>query len=71
MRTLLSVLVMALFTISAATDASAKGRRPKPDAKSNESPDKKKNVDAAYQKALQSIPDSHDKPDPWKGVRSH
>ena len=71
MRIFLSVLVGALLAISAVTDASAKGRRPKPDAKNSESSEKKKAVDAEYQKALQQIPDSRDKPDPWKGVRSH
>jgi hypothetical protein len=49
----------------------AEGRRPKLDAKSSESSEKKKAVDAEYQKALQHIPDSKKKPDPWRGVRSH
>ncbi len=51
--------------------ASAKGRGPKPDANSSESSEKKKAVDAEYQKASQQIPDSKEKPDPWRGVRSH
>jgi hypothetical protein len=50
----------------------AEGRRPKLDAKSSESSEKKKKaVNAEYQKALQQIPDSEEKPDPWRGVRSH
>jgi hypothetical protein len=71
MRTLLSLLMVALLTAGAVSSASAKGRRPKPDVKNSEGSERKKAVDAQYQKALQQIPDSKEKPDPWKGVRSH
>ena len=71
MRSFLSVLLAALFTVSAITAASARGRGHKQDAKSDQSSEKKKAVDAEYRKALQRIPDSNEKPDPWKGVRSH
>jgi hypothetical protein len=71
MRALLSVLEVALLIISAITEAAAKGRRPKRDAPTSENSEKKKTADSAYQKALQQIPDSKEKPDPWSGVRSH
>lgn len=71
MRTFLCVIVAALLSVSMLTDASAKGRRQKPDTKSStENSEKKKALEADYQKALQSIPESSEKPDPWKNVRS-
>jgi hypothetical protein len=71
MRTLLSVIVVALLTVIAVTEASARGRRTKQDATKIESSEKKKAAETAYQKALQRIPDSNEKPDPWKGIRAH
>ena len=71
MRALLCIPLAMLLVVSAMHDASAKGRRQNQDAKNSENSEKKKAVDAAYQKALQRIPDSNEKPDPWKAVRSH
>lgn len=72
MRVFLSVIIVALLTVSALTDAFAKGRRSlKQDATKTESSEKKRAAETAYQKALQAIPNSSDKPDPWKGVRTH
>jgi len=71
MRTFISVILVALLTVGALTESSGKGRRSKQDPTKAENSEKKQAAEKAYQKALQSIPNSNEKLDPWKGVRAH
>ena len=72
MRAFISVIVVAMLTGNTLSNASGKGRRSAQQvATKTESSEKKRAAETAYQKALQAIPNSNEKPDPWKGVRIH
>ena len=68
MRIFIALIAVALVTAGALAQGAGKGKY-KNDSAKPESQAKKKAAEEAYKKALKSIPDSNQKPDPWKGVR--
>lgn len=71
MRTSVKVVgAIALAVLATNHAADAKGRRQQqqPEARAEDTA-KKKALDADYKKALNSVPDSKDKDDPWKSMR--
>ncbi len=69
MRILIAVIAVALLTVGAIAQGMGKGRRHQQDAPKAQDQAKKKAADEAFQKAGKSIPESTEKPDPWKGMR--
>jgi hypothetical protein len=71
MRALLVAAFIALLAVAAnAQGAGArKGASPPPDARKTEDLAKKKADEKAYKDALKQIPESKEKPDPWKTMR--
>ena len=71
MRTLLAAALIALLAGAAHAQGMGPGKRqasPKA-AQKTEDPAKKKADEKAYRDALDKIPESKDKPDPWKAMR--
>ena len=72
MRTLLAAALIALLAGAAHAQAVGPGKQrhetPKA-AEKKEDPAKKKADEKAYRDALDKIPESKDKPDPWKAMR--
>ncbi len=69
MRILIAVIAVALLTVGAIAQGMGKGRRHQQDAPKAQDQAKKKAADEAFQKAGKTIPESTEKPDPWKGMR--
>lgn len=71
MRTSLkAVAAIALASLAAVQVADAKGRRQQQQPAANaEDAAKKKALDENYKRALNSVPDSTEKQDPWKTMR--
>ncbi len=74
MKVILPVFAAAaLLGVFAIAQACAQGKGPPPPQKADpaaiERAERRKATDAEYEKAVKRIPDSNDKPDPWKGVR--
>jgi hypothetical protein len=71
MRTLIAAAIIALMAVAA--HAQGIGNRKPPiqakEAPKGESPAKKKAEEKAYKDALDKIPESKEKPDPWKTMR--
>jgi hypothetical protein len=71
MRTLIAAALIALLAGAAHAQATGPGKRheqPKA-AQKTEDPAKKKAEEKAYRDALDKIPESKEKPDPWKAMR--
>ena len=72
MRALIAAVMVALLTVAGHAQGSAgMGKRQQtaaPPAK-KEDPAKKKADEKAYKDALDKIPESKEKPDPWKSMR--
>jgi hypothetical protein len=71
MRTSLKVAAaIAMAMLTSGQIAHAKGKRQQQQPAANaEDAAKKKALDADYKKALNSVPDSTEKQDPWKTMR--
>jgi hypothetical protein len=72
MRTLIAAVMVALLTVAAhAQDGATMGKRQQASAPAakKEDPAKKKAEEKAYKDALDKIPESKEKPDPWKSMR--
>jgi hypothetical protein len=70
MRIFIAIVAVALMTDAAIAQKMGKGRRHQQDAaKTEEQAKKKKSADEAFQRASKTIPESTEKPDPWKGMR--
>jgi hypothetical protein len=73
MRTLLKIATAAAIAITLFAPtafAQAKGKRQQQQPAANaEDAAKKKTLDADYKRALNSVPDAKEKPDPWKTMR--
>lgn len=67
MKTLVALLLLSLLASPAM--AQGKGRRNPSDATKPDNAAKRKADNAAYERALKSIPDSKVKVDPWSGAR--
>lgn len=66
----LSVAAIAMALLTPAAFAQSKGKRQQQQSANRaEDAAKKKALDADYKKALNSIPDATEKPDPWKTMR--
>lgn len=73
MRTLLKIttaaaIATALFAPTAFVQAKGKRQQQQPAANAEDAA-KKKALDADYKRALNSVPDSTEKQDPWKTIR--
>lgn len=70
MRALLIAALIALLTVSAYAQKMSKGGgRRGSDPQSEEKKKKSKAADEAYKSALEKIPKSDVKPDPWRNTR--
>lgn len=74
MRILLAATAIALLTVGAHAQGmmgqeGGKGKKHQAEAPKAEDQAKKKAAEDAYQKALQNIPTSNEKIDPWRSVR--
>jgi len=71
MKSVLAAIMIALLTVSAHAQSTGSrgGKRHQQDAQKSEDKGKKKVDEKAYQNALKSIPNSNEKPDPWKSMR--
>jgi hypothetical protein len=69
MRILIAVIAIALMTVGALAQGMGKGRRHQQDAPRAQDQAKKKAADEAFKRASKTIPESTEKPDPWKGLR--
>ncbi len=69
MRILIAVIAIALLTVGAVAQGMGKGRRHQQDAPKAQDQAKKKAADEAFKRASKIIPESTEKPDPWKGLR--
>jgi hypothetical protein len=69
MRVFLAIIVVALMTDAAIAQRMGKGRRNQQDAPQAQDLAKKKAADEAFKRASKTIPESTEKPDPWKGLR--
>ena len=71
MRILVAAAFIALLAVAAQAQGSGprKGASPRPDAQKTEDLAKKKADEKAYKDALKQIPESKEKPDPWKTMR--
>ncbi len=71
MRTLIAAAIIALLAVAAHAQGTGPGKRhsqPK-DEQKTENLAKKKADEKAYKDALDKIPQSTEKPDPWKTMR--
>ena len=62
-------MAIALLTVAANARGMGGSKGHQQDAQKTEDSAKKKADERAYQDALKSIPDSKEKPDPWKNMR--
>ena len=69
MRILIAIIAIALMTDAAVAQGMGKGRRHQQDAPRAQDQAKKKAADEAFKRASKTIPESTEKPDPWKGLR--
>lgn len=69
MRTLIALLAIMAMTVAADAQGTRKGKRQQPSAQKTEDVAKKKALDEDYKNALKNIPQSNEKPDPWKTMR--
>ena len=71
MRTLIAAALIALLAGAAHAQGTARGKRhAEPQAAQKaENPAQKKAQEKAYNDALEKIPESNVKPDPWKNMR--
>jgi hypothetical protein len=72
MRRLIAAALIALLAGAAHAQGlgrMGKGKPPPTAAQKTENPAKKKADEKAYTDALDKIPDSKEKPDPWKSMR--
>jgi hypothetical protein len=69
MRTLIAALAIALLTVAAHAQGMGKGKRQQQPVQKTEDVAKKKALDEDYKNALKNIPESKEKPDPWKTMR--
>ena len=68
-RTLIAAATIALLAVTAQAQGVGKGNRQPTDTKKTENLAKKKADEKAYKDALEKIPESKEKPDPWKTMR--
>jgi hypothetical protein len=68
-RTLIAAATIALLAVTAQAQGVGKGNRQATDPKKTENLAKKKADEKAYKDALEKIPESKEKPDPWKTMR--
>ena len=69
MRTLIAALAIALLAVAAHAQGMGKGQRQQKPVQKTEDVAKKKALDEDYKNALKNIPESKEKPDPWKTMR--
>ena len=73
MRFLIAAMAFVLLTVTAHAQGTGKGHKgelqKEDQAKKKEDQEKKKALEDAYKNTLKSIPDSNEKPDPWKTMR--
>lgn len=71
MRILVVAAFIALWAVAAHAQGTGprKGASPRTDAQKTEDLRKKKTDEQAYKDALKQIPESKEKPDPWKTMR--
>lgn len=74
MRVFVSILASAFLLAGASLPAAAQGKRQPPpaekaDAGARERAEQSKAADAEHRRTMQRIPDSNEKPDPWKNIR--
>ena len=73
MRFLIAAMAFVLLTLTAHAQGTGKGHKgelqKEDQAKKKEDQEKKKALEDAYKNTLKSIPDSNEKPDPWKTMR--
>ena len=69
MRIFVAVLAIALLTVAAHAQGMGKGNKQEKAAQKTEDVAKKKALEEDYKNALKNIPESNEKPDPWKTMR--
>ena len=69
MRIFAAILAIALLTVAAHAQGMGKGKRQEKPAQKTEDVAKKKALEEDYKNALKHIPESSEKPDPWKTMR--
>ena len=69
MRIFIAIIAVALMTDAAIAQRMGKGKRQQDATQTEEQAKKKKAADEAFQRASKSIPESTEKPDPWKSMR--
>jgi hypothetical protein len=73
MRFLIAAMAFVLLMVTAHAQGTGKGHKgelqKEDQAKKKEDQEKKKALEDAYKNTLKSIPDSNEKPDPWKTMR--
>jgi hypothetical protein len=68
-RTFIAAAIIALLAVAAHAQGVGKGKRQPTDTQKPENLAKKKADEKAYKDALEKIPESKEKPDPWKTMR--
>ena len=71
MRTLIAAAIIALLAVAAHAQGAGKVTRPSQPQAAQKTEDlaKKKADEKAYRDALDKIPESKEKPDPWRTMR--